>query len=140
MGFAQRVVVDTSTLIGAILLHDSLPRHAFLKALANGTLCASAATLGELENVLMRDKFDRYLELESRTDFYHRYRDQVLLFQVTEADEAALKITSRDPRDNKFLALASICSAMVMISSDQDLLTLNPWQGIPILTPAQFLK
>ena len=27
----------------------------------------------------------------------------------------------------------------LIISSDQDLLVLNPWRGIPILTPAQFV-
>jgi predicted nucleic acid-binding protein len=45
----------------------------------------------------------------------------------------------RDPRDNKFLALALIADADAIISSDNDLLTLHPWRGIPILTPTLFL-
>ncbi|MDP2962293.1 MAG: putative toxin-antitoxin system toxin component, PIN family [Sulfurimicrobium sp.] len=139
-GFFERVVLDTSALIGAILLPQSVPRYAFMKALGSGTLCASPATLAELEQVLMREKFDRYLDRDSRLDFLQRYRHQVLMFPVTEAEEAGLPQACRDPRDNKFLALALHCSADVLVSSNDDLLVLNPWQGIPILTPAQFLK
>ncbi len=140
MSLAERVVLDTSTLVGAILLPRSVPRQAFMQALARATLCASPATLEELERVLLRRKFDRYLDRDSRLDFFQRYRNQVLLFPVTEAAESALSQACRDPRDNKFLALAAHCSANVLVSSDDDLLALNPWQGIPILTPAQFLK
>ena len=85
-------------------------------------------------------QFDRYLDRDRRLDFFQRYRNQVLLFPVTEAEETALPQACRDPRDNKFLALAAHCSADVVVSSDDDLLVLNPWQDIPILTPAQFLK
>lgn len=140
MSPAARVVLDTSTLVGAILLPRSVPRQAFMRALARASLCASPATLAELERVLLRKKFDRYLDRDRRLDFFQRYRNQVLLFPVTEAEETALPQACRDPRDNKFLALAAHCSADVVVSSDDDLLVLNPWQDIPILTPAQFLK
>lgn len=140
MSLAARVVLDTSTLVGAILLPRSVPRQAFMQALARASLCASPATLAELERVLLRKKFDRYLDRDSRLDFFQRYRNQVLLFPVTEAEETALLQACRDPRDNKFLALAAHCSADVVVSSDDDLLVLNPWQDIPILAPAQFLK
>lgn len=140
MSLAARVVLDTSTLVGAILLPRSVPRQAFIQALARASLCASPATLAELERVLLRKKFDRYLDRDSRLDFFQRYRNQVLLFPVTETEETALPQACRDPRDNKFLALAAHCSADALVSSDDDLLALNPWQGIPILTPAQFLK
>jgi putative PIN family toxin of toxin-antitoxin system len=140
VSLAARVVLDTSTLVGAILLPRSVPRQAFMQALARATLCASPATLAELERVLLRKKFDRYLDRDSRLDFFLRYRNQVLLFPVTEAAETALPQACRDPRDNKFLALAAHCSADVLVSSDDYLLVLNPWQDIPILTPAQFLK
>ena len=38
------------------------------------------------------------------------------------------------------LALAQAGDADVIVSSDQDLLVLSPWNGIPILTPGQFLS
>ncbi len=140
VSFTGRVVLDNSTLVGALLLPHSVPRQAFMQALGSATLCVSPATLAELERVLSRKKFDRYLDRESRLDFFRRYRNQALLFPVTEAEEAALRQPCRDPHDNKFLALAAHCSADVLVSSDDDLLALNPWQGIPILAPAQFLR
>lgn len=139
MNFVRRTVLDTSTLIGAVLRPQSIPRQALLKALANGTLCASPATLAELELVLMREKFDNYLDQETRREFLAMYHAHVRLFPVTEAEETTLPLSCRDPRDNKFLALILACSADVLISSDDDLLTLNPYQGIPIMTPKEFL-
>ena len=49
------------------------------------------------------------------------------LFAVTEADELTLQPACRDLNVNKFLALALVCEADVLISSDNDLLALNPW-------------
>jgi putative PIN family toxin of toxin-antitoxin system len=138
MSFAKRVVLDTSTLVGAVLRPQSVPRQAFLMTVAGATICASPATLAELEQVLMRDKFDRYLDRETRGDFLILYRSHVRLFPVSEAEEMALPQPCRDLRDNKFLALALYCSADALVSSDDDLLTLNPYQGIPILTPKQY--
>ena len=140
MSFAKRVVLDTSTLISAALRPASTPRQALLTAVASATLCASPATLAELEQVLMRDKFDRYLDQTSRREFLDLYRRHTRLFNVTEAEEAALPQACRDPRDNKFLALALYCSADALVSSDDDLLVLNPYQGIPIWTPKEFLQ
>ena len=62
MNFASRVVIDTSTLVGAVLRPGSPPRRALLAALSRATVCVSPATLAELERVLLREKFDRYLD------------------------------------------------------------------------------
>ena len=45
----------------------------------------------------------------------------------------------RDPDDDKLLEVAVIGRADCLVTGDQDLLILNPFQGIPILTPAGFL-
>lgn len=139
MSFVRRIVLDTSTLIGAVLRPQSVPRQALLKAFASGTLCVSPSTLNELERVLMREKFDRYLDQGTRREFLSMYRNHVRLFSVTEAEEVSLPLSCRDPRDNKFLALALACSADVLVSSDDDLRVLNPYQGIPVLLPKEFL-
>ena len=60
------------------------------------------------------------------------------LFAMQPADLAPIDPPCRDPLDNKFLALALASEADTLISSDEDLLVLHPWRGIPILTPAQF--
>ena len=44
----------------------------------------------------------------------------------------------RDPKDNKFLELATNGKADYLISGDRDLLILNPFQEISILSPQAF--
>ena len=46
----------------------------------------------------------------------------------------------RDPKDNKFLSLAVSGHATDIITGDSDLLALNPFQGINILQPQNFLQ
>jgi len=44
------------------------------------------------------------------------------------------------PNDDKYLALAAAGNADIIVSSDvRDLLSMNPWRGIAILSPADFL-
>ena len=46
----------------------------------------------------------------------------------------------RDPKDNKFLELAVNGHADMIVSGDADLLALNPFREIPIVTPATFVQ
>ncbi|MGA9865203.1 MAG: hypothetical protein WBQ75_02045 [Acetobacteraceae bacterium] len=39
----------------------------------------------------------------------------------------------------KYLELALAAGATLIVSSDNDLLILSPWRGIPILRPAEYL-
>ena len=139
MSVLRRVVFDTSTLVGAALKPGSVPHRALLQALARCDVCASAQTLLELEKVMQRDKFDRYLSREIRLDFVAVLRQSMHFFAVIPADEESLQPPCRDPKDNKFLALAQVCHADGLVSSDDDLLVLNPWRGTPVLSPAAFL-
>ena len=58
MSFADRIVFDTSTLVGAMLRPHSVPGLAFLAAMEQGDLSASPVTLEELGEVIVRPKFD----------------------------------------------------------------------------------
>jgi putative PIN family toxin of toxin-antitoxin system len=117
-----------------------VPRQAFLKAVGTRELCVCSATLDELHEVLQRPKFDRYAPRQARLDFGALVSRHSRLWEIDIKSVHAAEGACRDPRDNKFLALALSCSAEILISSDADLLVLHPWQSIPILTPAQFLK
>jgi putative PIN family toxin of toxin-antitoxin system len=139
MSSVERFVFDTSTLVGAALRLQSVPREAFRVALSRGRLCACATTLAELEDVLAREKLARYQTPEYRAGFVRDYRSVVQEFPVSDAEDREVVLPCRDLKDNKFLALAQRCGASLIVSSDKDLLVLHPWQGIPILTPVQFL-
>ncbi len=45
----------------------------------------------------------------------------------------------RDPKDNKFLEVAVNGMADMLITGDNDLLDINPFRGIIIITPADFV-
>ena len=63
----------------------------------------------------------------------------VALLKETELVEITTSVTAcRDDKDNKFLELAVSGNADI-VSGDEDLLVLNPFRGIPILTPRNFL-
>jgi uncharacterized protein len=48
--------------------------------------------------------------------------------------------TRRDLKDDKFLELAVNGRAGLIVSGDADLLALDPFRGISIVTPALFLR
>jgi putative PIN family toxin of toxin-antitoxin system len=139
MSRVRRVVFDTSTLVSAALRIGSIPHQALLRALGVCDLCASAETLNELEQVLERGKFDRYLNRDSRRAFVALIRRHVNLFAFQNVEMVSVQPPCRDPKDTQFLILALAAEADAIVSSDEDLLVLNPWRGIPILTPAEFL-
>lgn len=65
----------------------------------------------------------------------------VALLKETELIEITTSVTAcRDVKDNKFLELAVSGKADYIVSGDEDLLVLNPFRGIPILTPRNFLN
>lgn len=47
---------------------------------------------------------------------------------------------ARDPDDDQILACALTARANLIVSGDDDLLSLGDYEGIPILPPAQALK
>lgn len=130
-----RVVVDTNALISRLLLPDSASCKAVEKAIREGTLLVSDATLAELGDVLSRKKFDPYVSLNDRKKFIR------LLGRISDWVASGRRIRAcRDPRDDKFLEVAVNGDANLIISGDKDLLVLNPFMGKPIASPSEYLK
>ena len=135
----QRIVVDTSTLVSAALRADSKPRQALRRAVVLFELCLSGATVSELETVLARPQFAKYAAAETLRAFIESIRAEGRMFSVSAADLEKVEPRCRDAEDHHVLALAIVAKVDLIVASDHDLLVLNPWRGIPILTPAQFL-
>lgn len=129
-----RFVFDTNALISAALLPNSTSQKALKKAEHLGTVFLSKESLSELAEVLLRSKFDKYLSIEERLEFIDRVEARYAFVEIVSNFEDC-----RDKSDNKFLNLAFDASASCLISGDQDLLELHPFQNIAILTPASFL-
>lgn len=134
MSFARRIVIDTGVLVSAAISPASVPALAVEKALLQFDVCVSEATWAEWQEVLMRPKFDRYVAPALRLEFLQGLRQRTVGIAVAE-DVADCP----DPKDNKFLALAAVAEAELILASDPHLTGLHPWRGIPILPPAAFL-
>ena len=130
-----RFVFDTNVIVSALLLNDSVPARAFLQALNYGTVLISASLVRELSHVLSRERFDRYISREERDEFVDALTRESELVEITDPISVC-----RDPEDNRVLELAINGNATFIITGDSDLLVLNPFRDVRIVTPADFLK
>ena len=131
----KRIVIDTNTLVSAFLWPDSLPGRALDKALLEGSLLVSAATLAELEGVLKRDKFDKYVPLEERLALLATFRAVGISVAIRETVTEC-----RDPKDDKFLDVAINAKVDAIVTGDKDLLALHPFRGIAIIKARTFVE
>ena len=130
----RRFVFDTNVLISAFLFSQNKRRQALDQATVIGVIVLSNSVLLELEEVLYRPKFDKYLTKERRQEFLENLTENAQFIDVTEQINEC-----RDPKDNKYLELALSGQAECIVTGDDDLLVLNPWRGIEILTVQEFL-
>ncbi len=135
MRSSPRCVFDTNVLVSALLFDQSTPARAFFAALHAGEVFVSGDVIVELNDVLGRDKFARYVTEEERARFLRSLLHEAWLVEIREKVRAC-----RDPEDDKFLDLAVYGEADCIVSGDEDLLSLNPFRGIQILTPDKVLN
>jgi uncharacterized protein len=115
------------------------PSYSLLEQVRNGTVTflSSPELLAELAEVLARPKFNAVLSRSSTS------REQMLvqvrmLAEVIDPPPLAQPVC-RDPDDDAVLAPARAAQADVIVSGDDDLLSLTSFDSIPILNPAQAL-
>ena len=128
-----RVVVDTSVLISA-LVFGGKPRLVI--------------------DLLSEDAIDAVVSVEILTELKRKVLSKFPAFakelkqleKLLERDARTVKLGSiqvticRDPDDNKFLETAVLGHCQYIVSGDKDLLTLETYEGVKILKPAEFLE
>jgi putative PIN family toxin of toxin-antitoxin system len=129
-----RIVFDANIVISRMLLPRSAPAQAVSLALGAGTVLTSTPALEELAAVLSRKKFDRYVTVKDRQEFFKLY------CRVAESVEIVRRIeVCRDPSDDKYLEIAANGQADFVVTGDEDLLVLDSFESIPIVTPTALL-
>jgi putative PIN family toxin of toxin-antitoxin system len=131
----QYFIIDTNIVISVAVFSSRVPSLCLKKILPSGNLVFSEAVLQGYADTLSNSKFDKYLSLEKRLDFLGKLIATGGLIPVVETIKAC-----RDPKDDKYLELAIACGASCILTGDKDLLVLNPFRDINILTPADFLN
>jgi putative PIN family toxin of toxin-antitoxin system len=130
------VVFDNNVVISAAMFWTSIPAQALLKARKNNHIILSSRfTLAELRTTILNPKFDKYVSLSKRIGFCETYESDSQIIPITTNILAC-----RDPKDNMFLELAVSGNATYIITGDNDLLALNPFHEIKIISPKEFVE
>jgi putative PIN family toxin of toxin-antitoxin system len=130
----SRLVFDANVIASALLFNSSVPGRALFAAIDRDAILISHALISQLNEVLSRPRFDRYVDAEQRQHFLARLIRDAELVTITEKINAC-----RDPADNFILELAVSGKAHAIVTGDQDLLALNPFRGVAIVTPSEAL-
>ena len=100
---SRRIVIDTNTLISAVIIPKSVPAQALKKALEHYVICISEETEQELVEVISRPKFNKYFvdNTFTRESFLRVFLESCI--KVTPRTQVQ---DCRDPKDDKFLSVA----------------------------------
>lgn len=128
-----RVAIDTNVLISCLLFGGQLSwlRSLWLEKRIIPLL--SRETFDEFRRVLAYPKFSLSL-----SEIRAIINDEILpYFEVIEVEQITTSIC-RDPHDEKILAVADAGKASYIITGDMDLLVLQTFGNIKIITPKDF--
>ena len=129
------LVLDPGVLIAGVITPRGLCAQLLRRWLAGECeLVVSPALLAELEEVLLRPKFRRYLGEEEARDFVQLVAATAQLVP----DPPAQAGLTRDPDDDYLIALARAAGVDALVSGDPDL-TSVPDPVPPIVTPRAIL-
>ena len=129
-----RAVLDPGVLVSALITPTGIAAKV-LRAGREGSfdLLVSRLLLEELEVVLRRDKFRRYLDLDGVSTGIRLLLDEA---QMVPDPEEAAPVRCADPNDDYLIALAHRQEA-ALVSGDRHLLELAG--SIPVFSPREFL-
>ena len=130
----MRIVCDTNVLVSGILFNG--PPRRILERIALGKIenAISFEILAEAKDVLARPKFG--LRAEQVAGIIETFTETFVLVAPTER----VSVVKDDPDDDRILEAALVARAEIIISGDKHLLNLQSWNGIEILSPADFLE
>lgn len=128
-------MLDANTVVSAALNPNGVPRRAVEAARAKGVIALSEVVYEDIAEVLARPKFARVL-----TDDRHREILELLSAAALWVEPTETVRDCRDSKGNCCLELALAAGATAIVSGDGDLPVLQPWCGVRVLWPAEFLN
>src|SRR5262245_28359784 len=129
-----RVVLDTDVYVSAFTFPRGVPWPVWRHALHwRYQLLVSPAIVREVARVLREDFHWGEMRLRRRLRLLVRIGEMV-------TPQTTLHVITNDPDDNRILECAVEGQAHLIVSGDRDLRRLKVYQGIPIVTPIDFLR
>ena len=133
-----RLVVDTNVLVSAFLWQGMPGRVIELAGEKEVQLFTSRVLLDELAATLAKKKLVRYVAATGSTaqQMLASYRRIATMVTARQLDERV----SRDIDDDSVLACALAARADLIVTGDKDLLVLNDFKGIAIVSAAEVVR
>lgn len=135
----MKVVLDTNVFVSAFLWQRNVKEIFNLAKQKKFQICATKEILNEFEKVLKYSKFSKKLKSINKEppQIINEFLEVVKLYPSRKLKTPIIR---EDPTDDKFLVCTLSCKASFIVSGNKHLLNLKDFQGIPILTPIQFLS
>lgn len=131
-----RVVLDPNVLVSALISPRGPSAQVLLELHAGAfELVVSPMLLEELDEVLRREKFRRYVTPEEVDEYLELVGLESTL--IDDADPTPEPLGD-DPDDEYLIALARSARCVALVSGDAHLTDLR--DRIPVLTPREFLE
>ena len=133
----MRIVLDTNTLISALLSPHGPPRRLLDGARAQVfELCSSPTLMAELLDVVSREKFAARFAQAGLTPL--GIVSDIRRLAIVAIPASVPRVIAEDPDDDHVLACALAGAVDLLVSGDRHLLGLGgTYQGIRIVTPAE---
>jgi len=128
------VVIDTNVWISALLFSgsDSVPNQALKRAVRDDTLATSEELNHEIKRVLREKSVWTDSDIGRQMETFQRAALVVKLRHNVHV--------CRDPKDDMFLECAVLANADVLVTGDNDLLSLGSYGGTRIITPIEYVE
>jgi hypothetical protein len=132
-----RVVLDANVFVSALIRPQGPPGQIITRFLENSfEIVLSPAIVEETVRAFAYPKVRKYIHAGVDPELW--FEDVILLAQFVAGDYEVEGV-SVDADDDKYLAAAAEGGATLIVTGDPDLLTVNEFQGIRIVTPRVFL-
>ena len=128
----MRVVVDTNVFISGVFFGGK-PRTV-LESIVSGDVAAFAS------RAIIEEYSDTILDLTGRKlGALNQEAVSAFVASLNIIETRTKVMASRDPDDDKFIECALDAGAVYIISGDKDLLSLEKYRGVTMITAADFV-
>lgn len=129
----MRIVIDTNVVISGTFFGG--PPRRILEAVVEqkAEACASVAMIDEYQEIVEA-------MIDRKQGRLNRNLLAPLIAGLTLIDTHSSIQVCRDPDDDKFIECAVDAQALYIVSGDKDLLVLQAYEGVEIITAAQFCE
>jgi len=131
-------VIDTNVFVSALIAGGTPFAAIETTRQGESRLLVTTEIVTEMERVLQRPKFAPYFQKRETQPimFIHNYTSFARYVTPVKVTDCPIK----DEKNLMFIECAVGGEADYIVSGDKHLLTLGAYQGIKIVTPAQFLE